>query len=185
MKSVRYAVVGTAALAVLFAAIPVLSDVASNRAAAGQDLALEWRLAVWSALQITVYAPLMFVPLGLLALLGAWRSAPMTPAQERRLLGWWLLVGVVSPVLALAAWVAVLVPSGLPFVNIGVAFISLALVAWLAAIAVAVRVQSRLAVSGARVRGWHVAAASIPLLLLGEAALIPPALVWWTSRRAV
>jgi len=152
VKSVRYAVVGTVGLAVLFAAIPVLSDLASNRPMAGQNLALGWRLAVWGALQITVLAPSMFALLALLALLGAWRSAPLTLAQERRLLGWWLLVGVV---------------------------------AWLAAIVVAVRVQSRLATSGARVRGWHVAAAAIPLLLLGEAALIPPAVVWWTSRRAV
>jgi hypothetical protein len=35
----------------------------------------------------------------------------------------------------------------------------------------------------ASMRGWHVAIAAIPLLVLGEAALILPAIVWWVSRR--
>lgn len=184
MKSLSYAIIGTAVLGVLFAVITALTDVASNRAALGQDLAFGWRLAVWGALQLTIFSPLTFVPIGLLALLGAWRSAPMSLAQARRLLGWWLLVGVAAPVLAMAAYVALMASSGLRFMTIAIAIGSLGVVAWLAAIAVAVRVQSRLAASGARVRGWHVAAASIPLLLLGEAALVPPAIVWWISRRA-
>ena len=182
MKSVRYAIAGTIGLAVLFAALSMLSGMASHRAAPGQELAFGWRLAVWITLQITVYAPLLFVPLGLLTLLGAWRSAPMTLAEARRLLGWWLLIGVVAPVLAFACFAAVGFPALFHFVLVGVAFTHLAFVAWLACIVVAIHLQSRL---GSRFRGWHVAALSIPLLLLWKpVGLIPPAIVWWTSRRA-
>ena len=184
MKSIRFALAGTVALAVLLAVIAATSDVASNRPALGQDLAVGWRLAIWTALQIAVFAPFLFVPLGLLTLVGAWRSAPMTLVEERRSLGWWLLIGALAPVLTFASFVAVLVPSGMPFVSVGMAFTSLAVVAWLAAIVVAAHLQSRLAAPGASLRGWHVAAVSIPLLVLGEAALIPPAIVWWMSRRA-
>jgi len=63
MKSIRFALAGTVALAVLLAVIAATSDVASNRPALGQDLAVGWRLAIWTALQITVFAPFLFVPL--------------------------------------------------------------------------------------------------------------------------
>jgi hypothetical protein len=72
----------------------------------------------------------------------------------------------------------------LRYAPVGAAFLHLAMVAWLAAIVVAVHLQSRLAAQGSRIRGWHVALLSIPLLLLKPAALIPPASVWWISRRA-
>ena len=181
MKGLRYALIGTAGLIALFVGTSTFSEMASNRATPGQELALGWRLASWCALQITVFVPFMSVPLGLLTLLGAWRSTPTTPAQERRLLGWWLVVGVVAPALALASFAVVVVPSLFQFVLVGIAFLHLAMVAWLAAIVVAVHLQSRLV--GSRIRPWHVAVVSIPLLLLKPAALIPPAIVWWTSRR--
>ena len=136
MKSVRYALIGTAGLLALFVGVAVLSEMASARITPGRELAFGWRLAMWLALRLTVVVPFMFLPLGLVTLIGAWRSAPATLAQERRLLGWWLVV------------------------------------------------QSRLAALGSRIHGWHVAVASVPLLLLQPASLIPPAFVWWTSRRA-
>lgn len=138
MKSLPYALIGTAGLLALFVGVAVLSEMASARITPGRELALGWRLAMWLALQITVFVPFMFLPLGLVTLVGAWRSQPAALAQERRLLGWWIVVGVAAPVLAL----------------------------------------------GSRLHGWHVALVSVPLLLLKPASLIPPAVVWWMSRRA-
>ena len=184
MKSVRYALIGTAGLLALFVGVAVLSEMATQRATPGRELALGWRLAMWLAVQITVFVPFLFVPLGLVALIGAWRSAPATLAQERRLLGWWLLIGVSAPLLALASFAAVVIPALFQFVIVGAVFIHLGMVAWLAAIVVAVNLQSRLAALGSRIQGWHVAVAAVPLLLLKPAALIPPAIVWFTSRRS-
>jgi hypothetical protein len=184
VTSLRYAVAGTVGLIALFVGIAVLSEMASQRAVPVQELSFAWRLAAWSAVQITVFVPFMFVPLGALALVGGWRAAPSTLAQERRLLGWWLVAGVVAPVLALVSFALVVVPSLFQFVIVGMAFTHLAMVAWLAAIVVAVHLQSRLASVGSRIRGWQVALVSVPLLLLKPVALIPPAIVWWTSRRA-
>lgn len=184
MKSLRYALIGTAGLLALFLGVALLSEMAEARITPGRELALGWRLAMWLALQITVLVPFLFLPLGLVTSIGAWRSPPATLAQERRLLGWWLVVGVAAPVLALASFAAVVIPALFQFVIVGIAFVHLGMVAWLAAIVVAVHLQSRLAALGSRIQGWHVAIVSVPLLLLKPASLIPPAIVWWTSRRA-
>jgi hypothetical protein len=182
VKSLRYALIGTAALLALFLGVAVLSEMAAARVTPGRELAFGWRLASWLAVQITVFVPFLFVPIGLVASIGALRSPAATLVQERRLLGWWLVVGVAAPVLAVASFAAVVVPALFQFVIVGAVFINLGMVAWLAAIVVAVHLQSRLAAQGARIQGWHVALVSVPLLLLKPAALIPPAIVWWMSR---
>ena len=187
MKSPRYAFVATLLLALIGAAFSIVGAIALAQAPVvpGTELPFAWRLAIWASNQFIAVGPFLApVVIALAAGVGVWRSPASTIPDERRTLRTWLLTAVLYMPIAIAvtalAW-RLFGAWGLPAL---IALFSLGAVAVLAAAVVGVHLQSRLAAAGAAIKGWHVAAATLVFAALGPFILLPPAVVWWTSRRA-
>jgi len=169
------------AMALLVPVVSLVVDRAGEVAASGSTLSLGWRFAI--ALTNWYVRFLPFIAIGGVALatvIGGYLSRRCSIIEERRALLVWLIVAVLY--LALPV-VSSLTPS-IGRVSSGwihglTPLMAMGIVAPLATVVTGVHLQARIRhLSSSRVRGWHIAVASLVLAVLGPAALIPSVWVW-------
>jgi hypothetical protein len=186
MRSVKAAGAMMLVIALGVAAALFLSRQPLAAAPAGAEMPLSWRLSLYLLNWYIRLAPVIVLIVATVAVLTALFPAKTSIEQERRGLLVWLVVGLALAGACSLSLMAFPLGSAyeelrwwVPMTMLAGGFAG---VAWIASIAVAARLQSRLHQRGARVRGWQVAAAGIILATLGPAALLPGLWVWWHSR---
>jgi hypothetical protein len=181
MNSLRAAGAVMLMMTLVAAAAGLVSSHCLAAAASGAALSLPWLISLALTNWFTRWEiPLAVAAPALAALAAALLSRPSTPAQERRVLLSWLLLAVVlggadAALLATYLWS----PSDAPaFWRAQLLLFPFSLVCAVASVVVAVHLYWRVRRPGSRVRAWHLVAVSIPLALLGPAALLTPLGVW-------
>ena len=164
--------------------IPVVSWVVARAIefeAAGTELSLPWRLTLAATNWYVRLLPFIAIGgVGFAALVGGLTSRGTSLVEERRLLGAWLVLSVTDFVLPFVPYA-----KGRWWSEGLLLIVAVGIVAPVAAVVVAAHLQSRIRGRlASRVRGWHVAAASLGLAVLGPAALIPPVWVWARAGKA-
>ncbi len=182
MRSLKAAAAVSAVLLSLGFGCVWISGEAEAQLAGGSQLPLSWRVALalcntyvrWQTVVIVVGLPAT-------ALAGALLSPGTSLQQERRLLAGWLSIAAAGE--AWSEWGGLLLSpeSFLWWMQVAAVAFGLGLVAYVSAIVVSVHLQARLAATGTRVKGWHVAVGALLLTPLGPAALLVPLAIWWHS----
>ena len=168
--------------------VPVVSlvvDHAGQVAAAGSTLSLGWRLAI--ALTNWYVRFLPFIAIGgvaLATLIGGYLSRRCSIIEARRALLVWLIVAVLYLALPLLSFLTPIIgAASSSWIHGLTPLMAMGIVAPLATVVTGVHLQSRIRhLSSSRVRGWHIAVASLVLAVLGPALLIPSVWVWTRAR---
>jgi hypothetical protein len=185
MGSLKGAAIVVCAIILLVPAVSWVVERAGELAASDATLSLGWRIAIAATSWYVRLLP--FIAIGgvaLAALVGGYLSRQCSVIYERRALLVWLLIAL--PDLALP-FIAPLVPSlggpsGRAWIHGFTVLMAVGIVAPVAAIVIGAHLQSRVRMQlASRVRGWHIAGASVLLALLGPALLVPPVWVWVRS----
>jgi hypothetical protein len=189
MGSLKGAGIVAGAIGLLVPVVSWVVERAGELAASGAELTLGWRILIAATSWYVRLLP--FVAIGgvaLATLVGGYVSRHCSLIHERRALLGWLLISI--PDLALP-FIAPLMPrlegpSSRAWIHGFTVLMAVGIVAPVAAILIGAHLQSRIRTRlASRVRGWHIAAASVLFALLGPALLIPPAWVWVRARSVI